>query len=299
VTGRSRDYDLGRPVDLRTTLGPLLRGPADPAHQLDPHGFWWACATPGGDGTLLLRTRDAVVRATAWGAGADWRLERVPALLGEPVPPVPGLPPALAAVARRNPGMRLCATGLVLDALVPAILEQKVTGEQAHRGWRALLRRFGHAAPGPRQDLRIPPDAATLLDIPGWDWHRMDVGPQRLRTTRAAATVAGRLQEIEAMEPAAALARLQLVPGIGPWTAAETVQRVLGDPDTVSVGDFHLPSLVVHFFTGSARGTDSQMLELLAPWRGQRQYVVRLIELSGVGKPRFGPRYAPTDMRGC
>jgi hypothetical protein len=39
------------------------------------------------------------------------------------------------------------------------------------------------------------------------------------------------------------------------------------------------------------------MLRLLEPWRGQRQRIVRLIELSGVAKPRFGPRYAPLDIR--
>jgi 3-methyladenine DNA glycosylase/8-oxoguanine DNA glycosylase len=125
----------------------------------------------------------------------------------------------------------------------------------------------------------------------------MDVGPKRMRTLRAAATVADRLEEAAGMEPASARRRLRAVPGIGPWTAAETVQRVTGDPDAVSVGDFHIPSLVVHFFTGRARGTDEEMLELLHPWTGYRQWIVRLIELAGVGKPKFGPRYAPQDMR--
>ena len=36
---------------------------------------------------------------------------------------------------------------------------------------------------------------------------------------------------------------------------------------------------------------------LLAPYGGQRQRVVRLIEISGARKPRFGPRYSPLDFR--
>jgi 3-methyladenine DNA glycosylase/8-oxoguanine DNA glycosylase len=84
--------------------------------------------------------------------------------------------------------------------------------------------------------------------------------------------------------------RLQLIPGIGIWTAAETTQRVLGDPDSVSVNDYHVHNQVVFAFTGRARGTDEEMLELLEPWAGQRQRIVRLIELAGIGAPRFGPR---------
>ena len=93
------------------------------------------------------------------------------------------------------------------------------------------------------------------------------------------------------------LPRLRVVPGIGEWTAAETLQRALGAPDAVSVGDYYLPNMVVHLLTGRARGTDAEMLELLAPWAGQRQRVMRLIESAGVVAPRFGPRFAYTDIR--
>ena len=99
------------------------------------------------------------------------------------------------------------------------------------------------------------------------------------------------------MTPAAALARLLLIPGIGLWTAAETLQRAIGHPDAVSVGDYHLPNMVVHVLTGRARGSDEEMLTLLAPWAGQRQRVMRLIELTGNTAPRFGPRFAYTDIR--
>jgi 3-methyladenine DNA glycosylase/8-oxoguanine DNA glycosylase len=90
---------------------------------------------------------------------------------------------------------------------------------------------------------------------------------------------------------------LPALPGIGPWTTAEAAQRAFGHADAVSVGDYHLHDLVVYALTGRPRGDDAEMLAVLAPWAGQRQRIVRLIELSGVAKPRFGPRYSPIDIR--
>ena len=299
--GVTRVWDAGRPVDVLATLAPLRRGTGDPAHRVDASGrFWWACATPAGDGTMAIQGRGTAVTATAWGPGAGWLLDRLPALLGEN-DDWSALDlddhPVLREVLRRRPGMRFPATGLVLDALVPTVLEQRVTGNEARRAWRQLLRRYGRVAPGPTAELRIPPEARTLLDVPTWAWHRLGVDLQRQRAIRAAATVAPRLEESATMSFDAALARLRVVPGIGVWSAAETVQRSMGHPDAVSFGDYHIKNHVVHYFTARARGTDEEMAELLAPWAGQRQRIVRLIELCGVSAPKFGPRFSPNDIR--
>ncbi|SHH26705.1 3-methyladenine DNA glycosylase/8-oxoguanine DNA glycosylase [Jatrophihabitans endophyticus] len=293
-------WDAGHRLDLRATLAPLRRGTGDPAHRADGERHWRACLTPDGPGTLAMSAAGSVVTAHAWGPGADWLLERVPAMLGRDddwstldVSTVPVLHETL----RRRPGMRLVRTGLVLDALVPAILEQKVTGVEARRAWRLLLYRFGGVAPGPGPELRVPPSPQQLLDLPGWEWHRLGVDLKRQRAIRAAALHSRRLEECAAMTPADAAARLQLVPGIGVWTAAETTQRALGDPDAVSVGDYHLKNMIVHLLTGRARGTDDEMLALLAAWPGQRQRVMRLAERTGIGAPRFGPKFRYTDIR--
>ncbi|MDT4917614.1 MAG: hypothetical protein QOI15_1981 [Pseudonocardiales bacterium] len=288
-------------MDLPSTLGPLRRGSGDPAHRLSADGrYWWACATPDGPATTAIGSVRGTVTAQAWGAGGPWVLDRLPVLLGEgddwaglDVSAVP----VLDRVRRQRPGLRLPSTGLVLDSLVPAVLEQKVTGREAWRSWRDLLRRFGEPAPGPAAGMSVPPAPRVLLDITTWEWHRLGVDLRRQRTIRAAASVAARLEECAALEPAAALARLLHVPGVGVWTAAETAQRALAHPDAVSVGDYHLPNVVVHLFTGRARGTDEEMLALLAPWAGQRQRVMRLIEAVGLGAPRFGPRFTPLDAR--
>ena len=86
---------------------------------------------------------------------------------------------------------------------------------------------------------------------------------------------------------------MRAFPGIGPWTAAEVGIRAFGDPDAVSVGDFHVPNMVAWALAGEPRGTDERMLELLEPYRGQRGRVIRLLELAGTKAPRYGPRLAP------
>jgi 3-methyladenine DNA glycosylase/8-oxoguanine DNA glycosylase len=297
----STNWEPGRPVDLRRTLGPLRHGAGDPAwHYGEDGSLWWATATPIGNGTLRMRVVAGRVEADSWGAGAEWLIERLPVLLGRDddwssldLSAYPGL----REVAHRHPGVRLPSSGRVLESLVPAALEQRVTGGEARRSWRHLLYRYGTPAPGPvigRDGLRIPPDAATLLAVPTWDWHRFGVEAARQRPIRAGASVAARL---ERCDRDTVLSVLRLLPGVGVWTAAETAQRAFGHPDAVSVGDYHLHDLVVYALSGRARGDDSEMVALLEPWVGQRQRIVRLIELSGVGKPRFGPRYAPQDMR--
>ena len=63
-------------------------------------------------------------------------------------------------------------------------------------------------------------------------------------------------------------------------------------PETF-VSEANLPNLVAWALAGEPRGNDARMLELLEPYRGRRALVVRLLELSGVRAPRYGPRLAP------
>ena len=89
--------------------------------------------------------------------------------------------------------------------------------------------------------MRVFPPARTWARIPSWAWHRAGVEGVRARTIIGAAHVAERLEEIAGMTPPEADLRLRSLPGIGPWTSAETRQRACGDADAVSVGDVHLP----------------------------------------------------------
>ncbi|WP_457032040.1 DNA-3-methyladenine glycosylase family protein [Kitasatospora sp. P5_F3] len=300
MPGAVRRWRPGFPLDLGRTLLPLRHGPADPAYRTEPDGgIWRASRTPGGIGTLRLSVRSGEVEGQAWGPGADWLLERLPTLLGEHDDPSGlVLPPGpLREAQRTHAGVRLVRTGLVLESLIPSILEQKVTTDEAYRAWRTLLRDFGTPAPGPATGLRVAPSAREWALIPSWEWHRAGVDPRRAATVVRAARLAPRLEEASAFPHDEAFARLTTVPGIGHWTAAETLQRSNGDPDAVSVGDYHLPNLVGWALAGRPRSDDAQMLALLAPYAGHRHRLCRLLTLTGTRAPRYGPRLTPEDHR--
>ncbi len=242
---------------------------------------------------MALTQDGETVRAEAWGPGADCALDGVPALLGLAVRAgeIPPGHPLVGQLARRFPGVRIPRSTAVLDALVPAILEQKVTGEAARRAWFGLIRAYGEPAPGPpERRMRLPPAASILAGLPYYVYHPFGVERRRAELIRRVASRAAWFEAIAELPLADAYARLTAVPGIGPWTAAEVGVRALGDIDAVSVGDFHLPNLVAYALAGEPRGTDARMLELLEPYRGQRARVVRLLELSGIWAPRYGPR---------
>lgn len=177
----------------------------------------------------------------------------------------------------------------MFEALVRTVLEQKVTTVEANAGYRALVDTLGEPAPGPVR-LILPPTSEVLALTPYWTFHRFGVERRRAVVIIQAARSAGRLEEIITMDLQSAYRRLQAFPGIGPWTAAKVAVVALGDPDAVPVGDYHLPHTVGYVLEGTSRSTDERMLELLDPYRGHRARVVRLLLLSGIGAPRFGPR---------
>ncbi|QTG80922.1 DNA-3-methyladenine glycosylase family protein [Arthrobacter crystallopoietes] len=307
--------ELPAGYDLRGTLGIIPRGKQDPTFQTRHDGVWLAFATVQGPVTLRLASEDAgpgggadrtVVRALAWGPGAEAALPGLPALLGADDdwtafdrPDFHAtLPKLVTDPRRRHRNLRLPSTGRILDALVPVVLEQKITTIEARYSWRYLVSKYGTRAPGPAPaGLKVAPSAEQWRRVPSWDWHRAGVDAKRSATILRACKVASGLERLAALSPGPELAaKLCSVPGIGPWSAAEIAQRTHGDPDSVSVGDFHLAAFVGYALTGK-KTDDAGMLALLEPWRGHRQRVVRMLYLSGFRKPAFGPRLAPQDHR--
>ena len=305
-----RRFVPAQPVDLRLTLAIHRRGPSDPTIRFSRDGSTWRTSrTPEGPATIRLMPAGDAVRAQAWGSGAGWALEQAPELVG--ADDDPGDFAALTAghlllrtLLARYHAIRLGRTGRVLEALVPAIIEQKVTGDEARSAFVALVRRHGEPAPGPWEadgraaPMRVVPAPEVLASLPGYAYHPLGLERRRADAIRFVASRATRVEECAAMPLPDAYARLRALPLVGAWTAAEVGLRAFGDPDAVSVGDFHLGPAICWALAHEEHGTDERMLELLAPFAGHRARVIRLIEAAGIHAPRRGPRMAPRSIAG-
>ena len=279
------------PLDLGLTLGLLQRGPSDPTIRVDRDEVWRAARTPEGPASLRLRLRGAELVADAWGSGARWMIANTPSLVGFDDQPHTFQPAnrLLADLHLRHPGLRLGKTGLVFEALLPTILEQKVPGVEAYASYAQLVRALGEPAPGDT-GLIVSPAPRQLLATPYWAVHRFGIERRRFVVIQTAAARARRLETTVDVNPADARRLLTALPGIGPWSAAEVSVVAYGDRDVVSLGDYHLPHQVAWALAGEVRGSETRMLELLEPYRGHRARVIRLLTLGGIQAPRFGPR---------
>ena len=279
------------PIDLAATLFPLCRGAGDPTMRVGLGDTWRAMRTPDGPATLHLRSYGYDIQADAWGPGAGWALDSAPGLVGA-LDDDSGFEPhhdVVAELWRHNRGVRVTTSGAVMHALIPTILEQKVTGHEARRAYRSMVLATSEPAPGD-MGLFLPPDPARIAETPYFAFHPWGVEQRRAETVRAACAQAARLEMCASLPLDQANARLLSFPGVGPWTVAEVARTALGDPDAISVGDFHLPNTVCWALARQPRGTDADMLELLEPYRGQRGRVQRLLEAGHISAPAYGPR---------
>lgn len=315
--------DVLRPgvaVDVAANIAPLVRGSADPTAATS-NGVSWLSFHPATTGPVtlaIIHPRSAVQPAEihyhVWANGdlaaIEYVVRRMPVLLGVDEHSLHGwaefdellartaplLPERVVEARRRNPGMRFMATGQVVDELLTVVLEQKVTQQQARATWGWLAKTHGDPSPGGDPVPKTAPKPQAVMNIASWQWHAGWVQPFMVRTLKTVASRASALKRL-ATKPLEEIDKgLNSLPGIGPWTVAETLQRTHGAADYVSVGDYHLAHHVGEALTGQ-RTDDAGMLELLEPWAGHRQRIVRLIYASGIRFSRFGPRMAATDFR--
>jgi 3-methyladenine DNA glycosylase/8-oxoguanine DNA glycosylase len=294
VTG-TRTVTFPGAVSFGHTLAPLRRGPGDPCFRTPGDGTIWRTSllSSGSVTARISRATADAAHCEAWGDGAEEFLDRLPALLGADDDASDFVPtdPTVAAAHRRVPHLRLGRTGQVLEALIPAIIEQRVPGKDAFASWRVLVSKYGTPAPGPAPaGMRVPPSAEVWRKVPSWEFHRANVDPRRAQTVVACARRAAALERLVTRPGAPALEALTSLPGVGVWTAAETAQRALGDADAVSVGDYHIPKMIGWTLLGHPVDDDG-MLELLEPMRPHRHRVVCLLYASGLAhEPRRGAR---------
>ncbi len=285
-----RRWPVAGPLDLIHTLGmalPRTRSLLKVSATSASYSLW----VLSGAATIELELENGEVSATALGPGAEEALEAVPTTLGldddlDSFQPGAGL---MRDLYRSNPGFRLGATGRVFDTILPTVLGQRVTTDEAGRNYEQLVRSVGEQAPG-NLGLRLPPLPEAVLQLSSTDFHLLGIEEARARVVREVAGRANRLEEIMAMDRENAERRLLAVRGVGAWTAAQVMGAAWGDRDAIPVGDFHLPNTVAWALAREPRATDERMLELLEPYRPQRRRALLLVKMSGIHAPRYGPR---------
>lgn len=269
-------------------------------------------AEPGPHGPMVYEAtqRDGRVDIQVWGPhptsedACDVALQRARGWIGwhDDVPDLADVTAGhhtLRDAARRVGPVRLSCVPRVQEAVGRAVLGQLVQGVEARRSTAQLAALVGAPATA---GLWCWPTATELGRTPAYAMRRCGIS---LRG--ATAIHRGALDDVQLERVRADFGRLdrrlRAIPGIGVWTSAE-VRFALGDPDAVSVGDHNLPTTVCHALCGAEPDecTDELMLDLLAPYAGQRARVIRLVVLA-VGRGllprarRRGPRAALSAHR--
>ncbi|HET6381540.1 MAG TPA: DNA-3-methyladenine glycosylase 2 family protein, partial [candidate division Zixibacteria bacterium] len=139
------------PIDLVLSLTPLAHGRGDPTIRLARGEVWRATRTVDGPAAVHLRSAPGGIAVRAWGPGAAWAVANAGDLAGLNDDPRALMPrhAVVAELARRFAGLRLPRSNAPFEALLPAICEQKITGAEARRVYRSIVRRYGEPGPGP------------------------------------------------------------------------------------------------------------------------------------------------------
>ena len=269
----------------------------------------------------ITKSAPETVECEAWGDGAagDGAAEFVdaaPGMLGadDDVTGFAPEEPTIAAAYRKAAHLRLGRTGRVLEALIPAVVDavrrrsvvrllvqarparQRVAGADAFRSWRLLVTRYGAPAPGPR---RPGCGCRRRRRCGGASRRGSSTAPTSTPPSAHDRRLAPRPSSLERLTqraPESARVALTSLPGVGVWTAAETAQRAFGDADALSIGDYHLATVIGRTLVGHPID-DAQMVALLEPLRPHRYRAVRLLEVSGLASyARFGPRQAIKNL---
>lgn len=289
--GTRRRVPLTGPYDLGASLilgdygrrNPILR-------WVSPTELHRATHTPEGPASVRVIVEPSAgrIEAEAWGPGREWVLDELPIHLGldDEAPELPG---KAGELQRRAPGLRRGRCLDLFELVVSYIIRQRVAWRDAVTTQSAIHRARGQVAPGPL-DLRLPLDgdewgAMTTADLAGFGLER-----KRAKTLLSLAARANRVRSWARLPAPEFARRLESFTGIGGWTRAMVQGHGLAEHDVVPLGDDGLPSSVSWFFAGEARADDARMLELLAPYAGQRFRVIHLLWVAGEGAPRFGPR---------
>jgi AraC family transcriptional regulator of adaptative response / DNA-3-methyladenine glycosylase II len=178
-----------------------------------------------------------------------------------------GCDPVMAALVTKTPGLRSPGEVSGTDAAIRAILHQQVSLASAKAMASRLVAAHGIALPQPVGTVRFAfPDASV--------WARADADTLGLPRSRAQAIVnlgAALHANWVDLSPWAgrseAIASIQRVKGIGPWTANVVAAKALADPDAFGANDLVLLRQAEQLGLPSSPADLEQHAERWRPWR--------------------------------
>ena len=195
----------------------------------------------------------------------------------------------LRASLRRLPGIRVPGSWDPFETSVRAIIGQVVSLQVATKLTGRLAAKYGeHLGTGDQLlGLVFPtPERLAQADLAG-----IGLSGQKVASIRALAqaVATGSLQFEALVDLDDALAQLQRLPGIGPWTAHYIAMRALGHADAFPAGDLILRRAAAR----DGRTMSEKELESLSKrWRPYRAYAAMLLWASYAhqmtGKSRAG-----------
>lgn len=271
------------PLDVSATFGVHAMGKFDPTAVRDTGYFKKAFSTASGVSVVeVVSVGKGAVDVRVGGADGDAVQSAMELSLAHDDGHATFAPehPLISKLHRTLRGMRIVPIPWAFDVACQTILGQRVTTEDAMRGFRRITERYGARA----DDLRAFPSAPRVAEMPTWQLEELGVDPKR---ARAMIGLARAIVARPGFWSSPLLVRiLESIRGIGPWTIGNVMGFAMGDPDALVLGDLHLPHVVSWALAQEPRGSDERMLELLQPFAGQRFRVTRLLMSAGLKAPR-------------
>jgi 3-methyladenine DNA glycosylase/8-oxoguanine DNA glycosylase len=200
--------------------------------------------------------------------------------------------PAVERAMARHGDVMIARTENPYHELLPAVLAQRVTAGEAVTQWANLCRRWGEKMEVDGMQMHTPPRPEVMARVPYHELHLLGIDRRRADALRNIGRHGERLLAGWRVDkpPHERTRSLELLEGVGQWTAAVAGLAAFGDPDALDVGDFHTKNTVAFALTGRPRGSDQEMCGLLEPYAGERARVVMWLALDGWRAPARGPR---------
>ncbi len=205
--------------------------------------------------------------------------------------------PVLGAVQTRFDWLRPVCFYSAYEAATSFVIGQRISMRQGRVIKDRLAATYGDEIEVAGHVVRPFPRPDRLLeasDVPGLSAVKLG----RLHDL-ARAALDGRLdtERLRALPDADALAELQALPGVGPWTAQAILTRGCGTPDTLPLGD-----VISRTAVGAAYGLpeppdDATWTQIAEPWRPYRTWATVLLHMAWRRDQPAAPSYRLTRDR--